>query len=129
MRNFVKIFKRICAPRQMPSSIRRLVAPQLIIGNTFRCILPGVTSIARQLQKLVGTAFHRRPRLGGTPRPTPAGEGRAPARPLTGKAAFQAARSRRAPIENWQHFHIPSTPTAGIVVGASTATKLRQLER
>ena len=63
MRNFVKIFKRICAPRQMPSSIRRLVAPQLKTGNTFRCILPGVTSIARQLQKLVGTAFHRRPRL------------------------------------------------------------------
>ncbi len=28
-------------------------------------------------------------------------KGRAPALPLTGKAAFQAARSRRAPIENW----------------------------
>ena len=56
MRNFVKIFKRICAPRQMPSSIRRLVAPQLKtgnigIGNTSRYIFPGVTSIARQLQK------------------------------------------------------------------------------
>ena len=56
-----------------------------------------------------------RPRLGGTPRPTPAWEGRAPARPLTGKAAFQAARSRRALIENWQHwdwqhFHIGNTP-------------------
>ena len=62
---------------------------------------------------MVGTAFHRRPRLGGTPRPTPAGEGRAPARPLTGKAAFQAARSRRAPIENWQHWdwqHFPLPP-------------------
>ena len=49
MRNFVKVFKRIRAPRQMPSSIRRLVTPQLKtdnvgIGNTFRCILPGVTS-------------------------------------------------------------------------------------
>ncbi len=46
----------------------------------------------------------------------PRGEGRAPARPLTGKAAFQAARSRRAPIENWQHwdwqhFHIGNIPT------------------
>ena len=42
-------------------------------------------------------------------------EGRAPARPLTGKAAFQAARSRRALIENWQHwdwqhFHIGNIP-------------------
>ena len=74
VRNFVKIFKRIRAPRQMPSSIRRLVAPQLKtgnigIGNTFRCILPGVTSIARQLQKLVGTAFHRRPRSAVERRP------------------------------------------------------------
>ena len=51
----------------------------------------------------------------------PRGEGRAPARPLTGKDAFQAARSRRAPIENWQHwdwqhFHIgniPATPNGG----------------
>jgi len=41
-------------------------------------------------------------------------EGRVPARPLTGKAAFQAAHSRRAPIENWQHF--PLLPTAGILV-------------
>ena len=51
----------------------------------------------------------------------PRGEGRALARPLTGKAAFQTACSRRVPIENWQHwdwqhFHIPSTPTAGILV-------------
>ena len=74
VRNFVKVFKRIRAPRQMPSSIRRLVSPQLIIGNvgignTFRCILPGVTSIARQLQKLVGTAFHRRPRSAVERRP------------------------------------------------------------
>ena len=79
---------------------------------------------SRRAVKKVGTAFHRRPRLGGTPRPTPAWEGRAAARPLTGKAAFQAARSRCAPIENWQHwdwqhFHIgniPSTPTAEILV-------------
>ena len=31
------------------------------IGNTPRYILPGVTSIAMQLQKLVGTAVERRP--------------------------------------------------------------------
>ena len=43
------------------------------------------------------------------------------ARSLTGKAASQAARSRRTPIENWQHwewqhFHIgniPATPNGG----------------
>ena len=27
--------------------------------------------------------------------------------PLTGKAAFQAARSHRVPIENWQHSRYP----------------------
>ena len=43
----------------------------------------------------------------------PRGEGRAPSHPLTGKAAFQAARFRRAPIENWQHWdwqHFPLHP-------------------
>ena len=39
------------------------------IGNISRYILPGVTSIARQLQKLVGTAFHRRSRSAVERRP------------------------------------------------------------
>ena len=47
-------------------------------------------------------------------RPSHAGVGRgvppSRPRPLTGKAAFQAARPRRAPIENWQHWDWHTLP-------------------
>ena len=49
-------------------------------------------------------------------------EGHAAARPLTGKAAFQAARSRRAPVENWQHWDWQHFHIGNILIDVVSAT-------
>ena len=93
----------------------RMYTPPIFTGITY---CPWLVVVARSISHRPCSRKYESGKVidKNVPRTTRNSRGR-----LTGKAAFQAARSRRAPIENWQHwdwqqFHIgniPAIPNGG----------------